>query len=102
MAMRQIYPQPCETVKEAALRDEREAVVVVPLFGLGDGLLFNEHGGAHGARHRRHHVASSCPVARVGHDRQMAEFLDHGDRRDVERVARRVGSGCELQNIVLM
>ncbi len=41
-----------------------------------------------GARHRRHLVALPRPVARVNQDRQVAELLDDGDRRDVERVAR--------------
>ena len=40
-------------------------------------------------RQLRDHVAAAGAVARVGHDRQVTQFLDDRDRGDVERVARR-------------
>ena len=45
-------------------------------------------GGDRGPRHRRDHVATPRPVARVGDDRQMTQLLHDWNRRDVERVAR--------------
>jgi hypothetical protein len=45
-------------------------------------------GGHCRASHRCHHVATPGTMTGVGHDRQMAEFLDDRDRRDVKRVAR--------------
>ena len=48
--------------------------------------------------HRPHLVAHAGAVAGIDEDRQVAEFLDHRDRGQVERVA---GIGLEGTNAAL-
>src|SRR4029079_200965 len=48
--------------------------------------------------HRRNHVATPRPVARIGHNRQVTELLDDRNRRNVERVP---SGGLEGANTAL-
>ena len=46
-------------------------------------------GGERGTRHRGDLVAPAGAMARVGDDRQVGHLMHHGDRGQVEQVARR-------------
>src|SRR5262245_61560231 len=88
----QLGHQPIELRWEHRLRAVAEGVIRIAVH-LDDQAV--GAGGHRGAGHRRHHVAPSGAVARVGDDRQVAELADDRDRRDVEGVARRRLEGAD-------
>src|SRR4051812_12847456 len=82
--------QALEVLREHRLRTVAERVIRIAMDFDDQSMGPRRHGGA---RHRCDLVTPSRAMARVDNDRQVAELLDDGDCRDVQRVAREALEG---------